>query len=370
VRTTGTFIRKSDATAAAREQERLLKRGEWIDPLRGRLPLGDYATDYMGTVVDQDASTRLGRDSYLRNHLLPAFGDKPLCQITTPDVRHWVADLSEVLAPPTVGDVYRLFARIMRQAVEDEYLMKSPCDARITLPENKRSRKADRWLTVPQLESLADAIEHRFRCVVLLMGYAGLRFGEVAGLTLDRVDLLHGQIVVRQSLQELAGKLKLKHPKTEASGRELTLPSFLVEELREHVERFPAAPYAVETEAGVIDDHAGPQSVRFLFSGRDGAPLRKTWNRRHFRTAAESAGLLAGPPRLRPHHLRHTCASLLIDRGAHAKDIQEWLGHSSFQVTMDVYGHRFPERQDALAKALDDYRREAATGTDNLRPLK
>jgi integrase len=68
--------------------------------------------------------------------------------------------------------------------------------------------------------------------------------------------------------------------------------------------------------------------------------------------------------------LRHTCASLLIDRGAHAKDIQEWLGHSSFQVTMDVYGHRFPERQDALAKALDDYRREAATGTDNLRPLK
>lgn len=54
---------------------------------------------------------------------------------------------------------------------------------------------------------------------------------------------------------------------------------------------------------------------------------------------------------------------LLIDRGGHAKEIQEWLGYSSFQVTMDVYAHLFPERQTQLADRLEDAWREvSATG--------
>jgi integrase len=71
-----------------------------------------------------------------------------------------------------------------------------------------------------------------------------------------------------------------------------------------------------------------------------------------------SSDLEAGKPNLRPHHLRHTCATLLIARGWHAKDIQEWLGHSSYQVTMDVYGHFFPERLHDIADDLDALRHE------------
>jgi Phage integrase family len=75
---------------------------------------------------------------------------------------------------------------------------------------------------------------------------------------------------------------------------------------------------------------------------------------RHFQPAAARAGLLP----LRPHHLRHTAVSLLIGQGAHPKKIQEWCGHSSFNVTMDVYGHMLPERHEKLAALLDGVYRE------------
>ncbi|MBA3430303.1 MAG: tyrosine-type recombinase/integrase [Actinobacteria bacterium] len=67
---------------------------------------------------------------------------------------------------------------------------------------------------------------------------------------------------------------------------------------------------------------------------------------------------------LRPHHLRHTAVSLLIGQGAHPKEIQEWCGHSSFAVTMNVYGHLLPERHEKLAALLDAVHRDGARPAD------
>lgn len=71
--------------------------------------------------------------------------------------------------------------------------------------------------------------------------------------------------------------------------------------------------------------------------------------RRHFKPAVERAGLAP----FRWHDLRHTSASLAISVGAHPKVIQERLGHSSIQVTLDTYGHLFENIESALAEALD-----------------
>jgi integrase len=98
----------------------------------------------------------------------------------------------------------------------------------------------------------------------------------------------------------------------------------------------------------------------YVFSGRDGGPLRKTWVRRHFRPATERAGLAP----LRPHHLRHTAVSMLIGQGAHPKEIQEWCGHGSFAITMDVYGHLLPERHEKLAALLDGVHQDRAKPAD------
>jgi integrase len=252
-------------------------------------------------------------------------------------IRVLVADLATKLAPSSVALCYQLGARIFRCAEEDGLIVKSPCTANIKLPRQTRSKRAERWLTIDELEHLADCIAPRFRVAVLVMGYMGLRFGELAGLKRTRLDLLHATLEVAGQIKEVSGHQSFTAlPKTASGLRKLPLPASLATEIDEH-----------------LASHSN--HFEYVFSGRDGGPLRKTWARRHFAPAALKAGLTP----LTPHHLRHTCAALLIARGAHAKDIQEWLGHSSYQVTMDVYGHLFPERQGELARGLDESRRAA-----------
>ncbi len=78
-----------------------------------------------------------------------------------------------------------------------------------------------------------------------------------------------------------------------------------------------------------------------------------------------AAGLSDG---LRFHDLRHTCAALLIAQGAHPKAIQVHLGHSSIQVTMDRYGHLFPDALEQLADRLDAARAAARTDPARTEP--
>jgi integrase len=84
-----------------------------------------------------------------------------------------------------------------------------------------------------------------------------------------------------------------------------------------------------------------------------------------FCPALVRAGL---PTQLRFHDLRHTCASLLIAQGAHPKAIQAHLGHSSIQVTMDRYGHLFPDALEHLADRLDAARTQARTDPGRIEP--
>jgi integrase len=100
-----------------------------------------------------------------------------------------------------------------------------------------------------------------------------------------------------------------------------------------------------------------------VFTAARGGPLRhNNFYQRIFCPALGRAGL---PAQVRFHDLRHTCAALLIAQGAHPKAIQAHLGHRSIQVTMDRYGHLFPDALEQLADRLDAAR--AAAWTDPAR---
>jgi integrase len=87
-----------------------------------------------------------------------------------------------------------------------------------------------------------------------------------------------------------------------------------------------------------------------VFTAAGGGPLRRTFYRRHYKPAVDRAGL---SPSLRFHDLRHICAALLIAQGAHPKEIQERLGHSTIQLTFDRYGHLLPTLDERLRSGLD-----------------
>ena len=273
-RTAGTFSRKSDARDVAEEEERKLRRGEWIDPDHLRMPFREYAGRYMTVTLNQDTPTRVRDDSLLRNHLLPAFGDTGLGTIATGEVRAWIADLSGRLAPSTVALCYQLFARILRSAEEDGYILKTPCTPGVKLPRLTRSKRADRWLTIDGLEHLAGTIEPRFRATVFTMGYMGLRFGEMAGLRRDKLDLLRGTLEVAGQLREVRGRQEyVAFAKTAAGLRKLPLPASLVAELQSHLEEHTTHP-------------------EYVFAGRDGRAAQEDVGA----AALHAGGCRSGPP--------------------------------------------------------------------------
>lgn len=92
-----------------------------------------------------------------------------------------------------------------------------------------------------------------------------------------------------------------------------------------------------------------------VFPDMHGGPIRGTnWKRRVFDPAARAVGLT--PPPLRIHDLRHTSASLAIAAGADVKKLQNQLGHRWATLTLDLYGHLYPDELDAFTAALDAHR--------------
>lgn len=120
------------------------------------------------------------------------------------------------------------------------------------------------------------------------------------------------------------------------------IPAFLVDLLSAHLKRAPAS--------------------EFVFCTRDGSPIRRSkFRQRVWKPALKKSGL---DPNLRFHDLRHTCASLPIEQGAHPKEIQARLGHSSITTTLDRYGHLMPSLGHQLAANLDEMRTRARSDVD------
>jgi integrase len=170
-------------------------------------------------------------ETYLRLYMLPRFGDLPLAAIEQRDVRAWVADLTaRGLAPATVVKAYHLLGKVLAGAVDAGMIARSPC-RRVSLP--KVEREEMRFLTPVEIARLADAIRPRYRALVLVGAYGGLRIGELAGLRRKRVDLLRGTVEVAEIMTEVAGRLQIGPPKTRASRRTIGLPRAVVNVLAE-----------------------------------------------------------------------------------------------------------------------------------------
>jgi integrase len=323
------FGRKADAQRFLNESETAKARGTWTDPALGRVLFRDWLGEWWATTTNLRATTRERDESLLRRHALPRFGAAPLAAISQRDVRAWVADLSAgPLAPASVQKVYQLVGKVMGAAVDAGMIPQTPC-RRVPLP--KVEREEMRFLTPAEVATLADTIASRYRALVLVGAYGGLRIGELAGLRRSRVDPLRGTVTVAEIITEPKGRLKIGPPKTRASRRTVGLPRFVAEELAAHL-------------AGPGDPEA------FVFTAPEGGPLRvHGFRARVWRPATRRADLDG----LRIHDLRHTAVALWIAAGANPKEVSARAGHASVSFTLDRYGHLYPEADTALRDRLD-----------------
>ena len=333
------FARKPDAQRWLDQQIAALGNSEWVDPERGKLLFAAWASQVMGSRAHLAETTRSRDDTYLRTMILPHLGNLPLAQIRPSDLRTMVAALSaDGKTPATVRKAYQLAALILRHAVSDDLIARSPARG-INLPSMRETETEIRFLSVGEVAELHEAIHPRFRVAVTLGAYAGLRLGETLGLQTDNLNLLRRTLTVTHSLTNHNGTVSLGATKTKGSRRTISLGQALCDELAAHL-----------TEYGT-----GPQGV--VMSSPQGSWVRaSSWRYRFWHPAVETS---VGRP-LRYHDLRHTHAALLIAQGAHPKAIQTRLGHSSIIVTMDTYGHLMEGLDADLADKLNEQATTAA----------
>lgn len=333
---TRTFPSRGDARRFLDSVEVDLARGTWTDPSLAKVRFATYASRWRESVSHLRPGTLVNLDSRLHKHVLPAFGPWPIGSIEPTDVRAWVAGLVQLgLASGTVASNYHLLARILATAENDGVIPRTPCRG-VKLPRQTTKTEVC-FLSPEQVRDLAEAIEPRYSALIYAAAYTGMRWGELAGLRTEHVDLLHGTIDVVQALTEVNGHFALGPTKT-GKRRRVSIPRFLGTLITDHL-----ATYG--------------QPNGFVFTSAEGTPLRRAFYLRHYKPAARRAGL---DERLRFHDLRHTCASLLIAQGAHPKAIQERLGHSTIRLTLDRYGHLLPGLDDRLRDGLDEAFRGAA----------
>ena len=328
-----TFDRKVDAQGWLNTELTKVDRGEWVDPRAGRTTFGVVAERWMAARSSLRDSTRARDRSLLDSLILPRFAETPLVAIQPSDLEAFVADLVAAgKAPATIRKVWQVVSGVFGMAIRDRLVALTPArDVRLPKVEVDEPTA----LTLDEVTELADTMDPRYRALVLVGAFGGLRLGELAGLQAGDFDPLRHQLRVRRTISDVRGRLIEGPPKTPKSMRTVTLPQAVVEELTSHL---GARPEVTGTD--------------WIFPAPGGGPLRRTgWVRRHWKPALRAAGL---DDDLGTHTLRHSHVALLIAQGEHPKVIADRLGHTSVKTVLDVYGHLYEGADGDAANRLDE----------------
>ncbi|MFD5809406.1 tyrosine-type recombinase/integrase [Rhodococcus aetherivorans] len=357
-------------------------RRDYIDPSEARRTVREIAEVWLSS-RNLRPKTEQSYRTILEQRIYPTFGSRAVGAITTMDLVAWITDLSQngkrvghnnktpdtdspraerdaryrqrtgktptgkPLAPGTVHNAVRVMRQVLDVAVRARYLRGNPAHGltRDDLPRAHRDTTSTPYLNAAQVERLAVAMEvisgdAALGLLVRFAAQTGMRAGECCGLRWENVDLLRGRITVAESISTVKNGDWCVVPPKNGKTRVVPMPTALRDALADlaHV-RTPAGAFAPEA---------------YVWPGPDGATTPMSWGRdfylKHWKTAGAKAGL---PDQLRFHDLRHTCAALLIAANVPAKAIQAHLGHSSFKITMDTYGHLYEDASDAVSNAMD-----------------
>lgn len=333
-----TFPTKRDAEITLSAIEADMVRGTWVDPDRGKVRLRDYAEAWFR---ERDyASTTRGRNGgVLRLHILPKLGDLAIGEIDTARVRSWRAGLLEAgVGEATVVKAYQILRAMLNTAVDDGVIQRNPCRIKGAGVTKSAERPI---LTVDEVFAIAEAIEGRYRAMVLLAAFTGLRFGELAALQRRDVELEERYIRVQRAQAEpQSGKLEIKTPKSAAGIRTVSFPASLVPELREHLRIFGE------------DGRTG-----LLFVGPRGGRLR----RNNFHGVWAAALRTAGIKDVHFHDLRHTGNSLAATGGATTRELMSRMGHSTVRAAL-IYQHLVGGRDRQIADHVDQQIKKRGKG--------
>jgi integrase len=350
------FDRKSDGEAWLVETSHDLKRGLHT-PGSVSPTVKEAAALWIKRCREKklEASTVRGYEEHVGLHILPFIGAKKLADLTMPGVNDFADRLRDAgRSPAMIRRVVQSLGAIFREARRRGM---SAADPTAGLDLNLSTREDPRPVipTKAELQTIIAGAAGRWRPLILVAIFCGLRGSELRGLFWTNVDFEERQIVVSQRADAFH---KIGRLKSKAGYRSIPCPPIVINMLREWKLVcpkgelglvFPTGNGHVESHSNIVQRGLGPILVAGGMSRPE--PVLDEAGKPIINNAGEP--VMRDAPKYGMHSLRHACASLWIDNGMNPKRVQTLMGHSTIQMTFDTYGHLF-EDAEADQKAAED----------------
>ncbi|ALC83929.1 MULTISPECIES: site-specific integrase [Bacillus] len=340
------FATKREAEKVANEIENQINKDTYI--VDSKMTLKEYLNKWLDL-----AAKRKVRDTTFTNYkraidyrVIPVLGHFQLSELKSTHYEQFINSLlQDGLSDRYIEYIYTVLYGALEKAVDWELIIKNPLK-KVDIPRGRR-RKTITW----SREELNRFLGHaKFGDITYYMAfkldaYTGLRRGELLGLKWSDVDFSENRINVSRSLIYDKQGFRFGPVKTEKSERSVKVDKKVMEELRSYKAKQSELKIAIRSE---YDDQ------NLIFARKDGPPI-------YFRTFTTIFNRIikeANVPKIRVHDIRHTHATLMLEAGASLKDVQERLGHTSIQMTGDIYAHVTPVMQEKSSQAFSDYLEE------------
>ena len=318
-----------------------------IGELCSNMLFADYLLGWLEIVKVRVKPTTFGSyESMVKQTIEPYFRNKPIT-LKELEARHIQQFYSEKLKTVKPNSVIHYHA-VIHQALK--YAMKTDLVTQNVAMKVDRPKKNDFqpvFLDAAELQHLFEVIKGtKLELPVLVAAFYGLRRGEVCGLKWDAIDFERGTLTVKRTVTsiQLDGKTQMieqESAKTKSSMR--TLP--LVGSFKEYFQKVKEAQALNKKVCGNCYNY---EYDGFVFVDEMGDLLRPDYLTTQFPAFIQRHGM----KKMRFHDLRHSCASLLLANGVPLKQIQDWLGHSDFSTTANIYAHLDYSSKISSAQAM------------------
>lgn len=293
-----------------------------------------------------EASTLQNYRDLIEGHIIPDLGDVRIQRLAATDLQTYYRQKLQSgrkdgrggLSTRTVRYLHNLLLAMFSQAVRWGILQGNP----IELAEPPKLHQSEKhvWTEEEAARFVENIQGHRLAAFWALALVTGLREGELLGLRWRDLDFKKGTLTVAQAMKRVKDKDKrFGPPKSRRSRRVISLDEQAVGVLRSH--RVLQAQERLLAGAGWID-------FGLVFTTREGRPLLPSNMLKLHNRLCHKAGV----PRIRPHDMRHTNATILFDHDTDPKTVQERLGHHSVSFTIQTYVHAIRAREEEAARSI------------------
>ena len=323
------FRRKSDAEQFLAAITVSKSRGEYIDPADSRITIGELGADWISTQTHLKPSTARSVESTWRVQVEPVWGGRGVAEVRHSEIQQWVDEVAQTHSSTTVKRAHGILSAIFQRAIRDRRISSNPAQS-MNLPRRNPLQRV--YLSGAQVRMLAEQA-HPHGTLVSVLAYTGLRWGEATALRVRDIDLERRRLTVAVNAVNVGSTIVVGTPKTHRA-RSVPYPAFL--------------------SSAIAEQCSGKPEDQLVFGdGKTHLPRAHSEHGWFARAVTRCQKLDPTFPRITPHDLRHTTASLAISAGANVKAIQRMLGHASATMTLDTYADLFEDDLETVATKLD-----------------